>query len=484
MACDWPGEQVIPSHVPAPSSQVEVTVWPPAALWPRGVAAPQSEDARRFRQQLGLPTDRPVIMSGHQATLWHPGILSKWLAVRAWAEAHHWASAWVAVDHDPEDFSMLRVPARDERGRLVAVHVPLAPREVGERVRAGAAPCTLPAFEVPGTPPPEGCTMLSSVERARGALRAARARARTAPEQVMHAAAALIGGASPHVVLASRLGATDLFAALVQRMADAPAQCRAAYNDALRAAPPESRLTPLGEDPRRGHELPLWVMDDATGVRRRVWSADLRGGHGAASARLLPRALMLSGVLRLGACEVFVHGLGGGATRCHGAGDRYAGYDRATEAWIAAWLGRPLAPSVVVSATMRLPLLDGPAVTAREVAEARWSAHASRHTPAMVGDESGARRKSLALAEIIRLPRGSRARREAYVRMHADLQGVRAQRAPALAQVAERARVLARRFSDQALALDRTWSLALFEPAALGTLDDAVRARLGEDTAR
>ena len=39
-----------------------------------------SAEARAFREQLGLPTDRPIVMSGHQAQIWHPGILSKYLA--------------------------------------------------------------------------------------------------------------------------------------------------------------------------------------------------------------------------------------------------------------------------------------------------------------------------------------------------------------------------------------------------------------------
>lgn len=455
----------------------EVTIWPPASHWPRAATA-LAEDARRFRQQLGLPVDRPVIMSGHQAALWHPGILAKWLGARAWAAAHGWAAAWAVVDHDPEDFTVVRVPARDDHGRLVEATVPIAPREVGERVRAGAAPCTLPPFDVPGGAPPKACTPLASPERARAALRAARAGARSAPEQLTAATWALIGGLAPHIVFASRLGATDLVVSLVQRMAADPRACRAAYNDALRAAPAESRLTPLGEDPRRGHELPLWVIDGATGVRRRVWSADLAVGAGVPGARVLPRALMLSGVLRLGACDVFVHGLGGGASRFAGLEDRHAGYDRATEAWLGAWLGRVLAPSVVVSATMRLPLLDGPPVSETSVAEARWSAHAAGHSPAMIGDEAGARRKTLALAEINRLARGSRERREAYLRMHQDLQAVRSQRAGALEQIAQRARSAARRYQDQTVALDRTWSLALFEAGAVASLDAAVRARL------
>jgi hypothetical protein len=67
--------------------------------------------ALRARQELGLPTDRPVVMSGHQTTFWHPGILAKWYAMNAAAQRVHGATAWVAVDHDTDDPTAIAYPA-------------------------------------------------------------------------------------------------------------------------------------------------------------------------------------------------------------------------------------------------------------------------------------------------------------------------------------------------------------------------------------
>ena len=61
-----------------------ISIAPPATDWPALAAerfASISEPARRFRAALALPTDRPVIMSGHQAEWWHMGVLAKFVAL-------------------------------------------------------------------------------------------------------------------------------------------------------------------------------------------------------------------------------------------------------------------------------------------------------------------------------------------------------------------------------------------------------------------
>ena len=65
-----------------------ITLRPDPVQWrgavrPAVIPAPDADD----RRALGLPTDRPIIMSGHQPTLWHAGILAKLLAAGELARA-------------------------------------------------------------------------------------------------------------------------------------------------------------------------------------------------------------------------------------------------------------------------------------------------------------------------------------------------------------------------------------------------------------
>ena len=52
----------------------------------------------KTRRELGLDTSRPIIATGHQTLLWHPGILVKYLAADAVARAEDFATANLIVD--------------------------------------------------------------------------------------------------------------------------------------------------------------------------------------------------------------------------------------------------------------------------------------------------------------------------------------------------------------------------------------------------
>lgn len=469
--------------------QPEVIVQPGVEVWAaRGAWRSWwtlTDEARRCREQLGLPIDRPVIASGHQAAFWHAGILAKHLAMSCFAERRGWAPAWVVVDQDPEDFAEVRVPAYDQGGdSLTAVHVPVAPERVAQALRAGVPPCMIEPFDPPVIRTHAWATQRvgQGLEAIVGALATAKADARSAAEQVAHAVSALIGNPSRTVnVMATALASTDLFAALVDRMRNDPAGCVNAYNAAVSALP-QAKLSLLATDPgRQRYELPLWAIDAATGLRRRVWSdmlGDVRG------FRLAPRALMLTAVLRLGACDVFVHGLGGGAsavgetseepgrTAAHSTG-ALGGYDRATEVWVRSWLGRELCRSVVVSATLRLPLVRGDIVSEDQVARARWLAHASLHNPGLVGDGPAQARK-LELVGAIATARDRSAKRSQFRALHAELERARAVVGAEANRLSVHAEDLAHRWASQAVAMDRTWAFALHSAQGLETLKAAV----------
>lgn len=421
----------------------------------------------RFRQQLGLPTDRPVVLSGHQITLWHAGILAKVFAALAWARRMGGAAAWVALDHDPEDFSTLRVPVREAGGPLAARVIPLAPKALANNLEAGIPPVHLPTFEPSRSAVPSLALreLESRIAHIRDTLERARSASTTAAEQVTRATHDLCPGGLPTTVFSSRLADTDFFASMVSKMREDPRACHECYNAALAAAP-EARLTPLAA-PGGRLELPLWTFESATGVRRRVYADMLQPG---ARLRLAPRALLLSGVLRLGACDVFIHGLGGGATDEPGAG----GYDRATEAWLKAWLGEPLAPAVAATATLHLPLADGPEITPAQAAQASWRAHATPHSPAMVGDADRARRKTELVAQVASAPRRSPQRREVFQALQALLLEHRASHSAEVVAARQAAALARRRLAERGVAFDRTWAFPLHAPEAL----EALRARI------
>src|SRR5690606_35198771 len=102
----------------------------------------------------------------------------------------------------------------------------------------------------------------------------------------------------------------------------------------------------------------------------RVWSDSPALGD---PTTLMPRALSMTALVRMHACELFIHGTGGAA------------YDAITDEWIPAWLGVPVAPTGMATATMHLPL-DRFAIDAGTVREAATLAHKARHDPAVLND--------------------------------------------------------------------------------------------------
>lgn len=441
------------------------------------------ERGKRLREQLGLPTDRPVIMSGHQLAVWHPGILAKWLFVSAAAQAERGAwGGWVWVDQDANRYADLAFPLRTESGVLKMGVWRAAAGGWGQ----GISPvCGEPPFEVAGLPRLKGAAYAAAsvgpgIERARGALARAREGAGSAADQIERAVVELLGPLESPVgrcLRATALARTDLFAECVERMRERPRECTDAYNAAVAAYPDghgaevSMLSTGVGEGSEGGAELPLWWIRrrGATGVARvRVHAADLAK---APVEELAPRGLMMTALLRLGACDVFIHGTGGGGP---------AGYDRITDLWMKKWMGVTLAPTAVVTATLRLDLgePENPPTEA-EARRARWLAHHARHHPSLIGDGEAAARKRELLEEIRRAERGS-ARREALFReMHAVLERARAGHAERLAELERAAEVAEARLGNAAVARERTWPFVLYPEGDLVRLREMVRGAVG-----
>ncbi|MBX9735716.1 MAG: hypothetical protein K2X32_02220 [Phycisphaerales bacterium] len=460
---------------PAPSQ------WLPA-LGSAAMRPPElSPDAARFRAQLGLPVDRPVIFSGHQASIWHAGILAKYLLAHEVASGIGGCAAWLVVDTDAEDFTTLAVPSRDAGGVISRRTQRIASTRIGEQINAGVPPASLAPFETPAST--DASTGIAPVDSGLALISVAIERARlitaSAGEQIASATLSLIEPVAPRcaVVMASRIGSTDLFQRIAMDMARSPERWARGYNDAI-AGSPDAHLTPLRITPASASsagvvELPLWHLPGVNQPRQRVYAAQLpallRDG-----ACLAPKALLLTGLLRAAGCELFIHGLGGAGA------DGLSGYDAATARWMGA-MGLTLAPAISCSATLTLPLLPGPRVTPAEVARLRWKAHAARHNPGLVLDALGAQQKLEAL-ERLKHASSPLTRRAAFSALHQTLADHRHRAAPALEDLNARANAAALRVSQQQIAGDRTFPFPLHDLGALRELRAQIAAAL-RDTA-
>jgi len=387
-------------------------------LFGRELAAWRAES----RTALGLPADRFVVMTGHQAGIWHAGIAEKFVVGARLAAERGGVLVHVVVDHDLNDAALVAFPAlldgKGTGGTLARLALERSPRAAAGAPNALKKPVRTMRPERAHEVPAEIEPALAAIERA---ILAERGRENLAM-QMAHAANALLlpRARVDHTVAATALAALPF----AQTMRAHFASLRDAYNAAVKG----ERIGPLAE-----RELPFWKLDRASMSREPLFEGD-------AADLVAPRALTLTAIARLALCDVFIHGTGGGR------------YDRAMERWIAATLGdearAALAPMMVVTATRHAPLAQFvPAFDASATPEAL---RALEQDP--FGDDG--RTKGTLRAAIA----GSRAeRRAAYVAMRRRIVEARAARAAELD--AMRARIAANRVALEAhaLATDRTW---------------------------
>ncbi|MEX0887719.1 MAG: hypothetical protein WD009_14910 [Phycisphaeraceae bacterium] len=478
---------------------MRITLDPAAPDWPAPGAARVGDLAGlrqlvdRHAARLGaapLAGDRPIIGTGHQAWLWHPGILAKDLAMVAAAERYGAEALHLVVDQDAHEAVTLTLP-RQAGDRLDAVALRLAHSTHAE---------------VPtGFQPPVDAERVLDQLRAAGdapglaALAAAFSdgpAARTLAEQLT---AVLLRLMRPYTGPVPVLFTSDLprlagYRELVAAMLRDARRCVQAYNEAV-AAVPEAGLTPLAVEPDRV-ELPLWAAGWQR-PRRRVFAdladstpifTDEQGeplapppdanadNRNSESTALLPRALLLTAFMRSRCCDLFIHGTGGGL------------YDRATDRWWQTWRHEALAPAVVVSADVHLPPFDVPLATVQDVARARWRMH---HAPYNVDRLLGldgplAQEKRRVLATTLARPAVRRAGRQPGLREHRQLafrhlrriNAYLASRHPgpiddARAEL-DRARL---GLHNATVARRRDWPFAVYPPAALEALRDEIGRR-------
>ncbi len=451
---------------------IDLLIEPECAAW-EGLAGasvqgdwlgrPLSVWRAECREQLRLPADQAIIATGHQSMLWHPGILAKYLLVNEVVNAAPGvAAANLVVDQHVGAFGEYDVPIRraDELGTM-----PIALTESRDSVPMGRHS----AF-APQAPPSDLPAALDSVTQGMRAIHEATVAHRNADSAARQLAEALADLMSRWVapmpnVTATDLINTDLARAILAQMAEEPDRCIHVYNEAV-AAVPEGGVAPLAGSGDHA-EAPIWRIGDDDRRRRGVVGDLRRWLDGRASFALLPRALLMTALVRIGMCDLFVHGTGGAA------------YDRAMELWINNWLGLEVAPHAVATATVRLPFPEAGDERLDFITETR-RARRLWHDPAqaIAIEQAPSPAKRAFIDEIANAPRRSAARATAFRRMHEALGEARHQHEQSL-QAARRLAQRARRQRDAAGIIDRrTWAFPLYPIEVIDSLAEAVRKRV------
>lgn len=414
------------------------------------------------RRELNIPTGQAVIATGHEAVLWHPGILAKYLAMNAWAQHCGAACVHLVVDQHTGGFGSFEIPNLNDQGELTLLNIQLG--AVKDDVPMGwHPPLNPPAF------PRHFSPSLPSVDDGAHCIVELVEEHKDAANAAAQMSAVLDALLTPWLkplpgVTATMLMHTTLARAFVQAMVDDPQTTVKHYNSAV-AQVPEAGIGPLAVAPGMV-ELPLWRID-SDGVRKRAFVTDAKVWlDDPTKFALLPRALTMTALMRLGMCDVFIHGFGG------------AQYDPAMEKWIAAWLSATPQPIVMVSATMRLPLSLG-ARPQRDVQAAQQRARHLWHDPAAQEHaHSPSDWKTKWMAKIAASPRNSVERRQLYLAMHDALAGERQAHADAVTKAKDDLERAQRQQREKPIVERRTWPFPLYPKAMLDELEQQVTQRV------
>jgi len=258
------------------------------------------------RELIGLPKDQPIVMVGHQPTLFHPGILSKFIAARRVADEIGGIVVFLVVDHHIGPADELQRPIEGEHLSIDTIKLTNLDSTIAMKDQ-------------------EPVVVHADIEPFSTALHQPKSE-----NAAMQFAFALQEMMLPYVSLdqvlpASSLMQTEFVNSVVDEMMINTTPCLDAYNASAEMFPS------VGIQTLKSSELPVW--QGPRNDRTIQGNADLR-----------PRAILLTLIARLVACDLFVHGTGG----MH--------YDQCMESWCKQWLGVTPCEAVLSSATMRLPL--------------------------------------------------------------------------------------------------------------------------------
>lgn len=429
-----------PPQWKAPTTDGEVLLWPdPATLVAQShenhasLAAsdapiqnvPLRELRADVRRWLGHPDDKPVIASGHQIELYHPGVWAKDAATTALADRIGGDAVHFAVDTDAPKHLFLKWPGGGEPitddpylakvGWAGAVSSP-SPQHVDGIIKGYRAARSTWGFE--------SLAPDFLADTRRGLLES---------EQLVHLLTNAIHqldwslGLKYHATLVSPIWQSRAFLALAYHVLARADHFAATYNSALA----DYRRTEKIRDPGRPWpdlkvspdtlEIPFWIDELHTFARRRGhvvrrgdrWAlAGCEGDLlfdpaldafaaadqfakflGRCSLRLSPRAMMLTGFLRAFVADQFVHGIGG------------ALYDRVTDSILHRFFAIDPPRFSVTTATLYFPTAVG-----KQRIDLRAPEQRARH---LRHGHDDARKRRLAAA-IAAAPRKSTERRRLF----------------------------------------------------------------------
>lgn len=427
---------------------IEVTIEPAWDVWKSALSRFEPSASR---EQIGIPNDAPLVMSGHQPVVFHNGILAKLIAQHEAAKRTGAHRVWIVADQDHVDLETIRVPLG--RGKHLKSHTIqlLEPASTPP----GVPSASLPAMSINDTDDTRLAPLVSHLRDCAHESSLARQFA----SATIRLACDRLGIGMPLLIYASELLSSDQMFAFTQCLIDEPQPCVRAYNNAA-ADHPQARVRPLTiEDDRI--ELPLWGLR-ANRARVPIDTLNIHEFH---RETLVPRGLLMSMLARCRLCELFIHGTGGW------------NYDKITEQWAKTRLDIKLdmrmAPMALTTATQHLQL-GFERAEAIGLDEARWVLHHARHTPSMVGDEQTQREKDELVEQIAAMKKINENPDPVYQRMVHLLQAYREKHRKDLETLQQRVEHARRNRTQIELANDRTWPFVLFGDEQLGELKRAV----------
>ncbi len=438
-----------------PAGHGEVLARPPYEEWPALVTRNRTESAKwafsvagvpvaevrslarrealaaaaGFSARMGVPVaepgdpDAPIVATGHQPELYHPGVWIKDFLLQRLADETGATAFDLVVDSDGFDFvsvtSPCMTPGVERCRQYLAVGGPQAsyafapvPDEHALLDFCRAGDSMLASLPAPAIP--------RHFEAFCGMLKSAAADAENLAELVTFARRRYEASAGTDYLELpmTALARTEAFRLFVAELALSAELFSADYNAELSEYRAVNKLRSAAqpfpdlarEDGR--FELPLWLL--GPGVRETVWAEPLPSsgarlhagdrelaelsadGREAAAALaeaghlIAPKALALTLFLRLFACDFMIHGVGGGR------------YDRVTDGVCRRYFGVEPPAFAVASTTMYLPL-GAHVVTEDEVSAAKERLNRLEHNPdALLGevdfDSEDERQRALALA--------------------------------------------------------------------------------------
>lgn len=446
----------------APAGDSELLIWPaPGDLLrqtlinrdrlakltsARLLNVPLSEVRRHARAWLGHTGEGPLIATGHQTELWHPGVWVKNAVIHTVAErlAGDGAAAFhFAVDTDSPKHLQLRWPGGDDvdagrPGIEPLTDDPAATSAAWAGWVAAPSPAHLAHLQSRFSAASRAWGFSTCLPEILDELRRLSLEQPRLPAALMNALHRLDWslGLRYHAMLTSPLLESPAFLLLAAHVIANARAFAAQYNDALHAyrtdhaiKAPGRPMPDLFASPT-AVELPFWLDDLATGARTRPSAFDQPGGgfvlklvngeeiaftpdedgwqaatrlqrfFAGTAHRLAPRALTLTMFLRVCAADQFVHGIGGGR------------YDQVLDRLINSHFRVPPPAFSVATATLRFPSSSGRARAC--VACVEQEARRSRH--AILG-----RHKTDLLRAIEAHPRRSPERYRAFVELQTAL---------------------------------------------------------------